>query len=31
MLMTKEGRPAGAIHECEQHGWAKDRGDPHAP
>ena len=21
---------AGAIHECEQHGWAKDRGDPHA-
>jgi hypothetical protein len=21
---------AGAIHECEQHGWAKDRTDPHA-
>ena len=21
---------AGAIHECEQHGWAKDRADPHA-
>jgi hypothetical protein len=21
---------AGAIHECEQHGWAKDRIDPHA-
>jgi hypothetical protein len=20
----------GAIHECEEHGWAKDRGDPHA-
>jgi hypothetical protein len=21
---------AGAIHECEQHGWMRDRGDPHA-
>ncbi|PJG50910.1 hypothetical protein CVM73_33595 [Bradyrhizobium forestalis] len=21
---------AGAIHECEVHGWAKDRADPHA-
>jgi hypothetical protein len=21
---------AGAIHECEEHGWAKDRFDPHA-
>ncbi|MGJ4954801.1 hypothetical protein ACQR1H_04110 [Bradyrhizobium sp. HKCCYLRH2015] len=21
---------AGAIHECEEHGWAKDRMDPHA-
>jgi hypothetical protein len=21
---------AGAIHECDQHGWAKDRADPHA-
>jgi hypothetical protein len=21
---------AGAIHECEQHGWAKDQADPHA-
>ena len=21
---------AGAIHECDQHGWAKDRTDPHA-
>jgi hypothetical protein len=21
---------ARAIHECEQHGWAKDRADPHA-
>ena len=20
----------GAIHECDQHGWAKDRSDPHA-
>ena len=20
----------GAIHECDQHGWAKDRTDPHA-
>jgi hypothetical protein len=20
----------GAMHECEQHGWAKDRTDPHA-
>lgn len=20
----------GAIHECDQHGWAKDRMDPHA-
>jgi hypothetical protein len=20
----------GAIHECEEHGWAKDRADPHA-
>ena len=19
----------GAIHECDQHGWAKDRADPH--
>jgi hypothetical protein len=19
-----------AIHECEEHGWAKDRADPHA-
>ena len=23
-------REAGAIHECEEHGWAKDRADPHA-
>jgi hypothetical protein len=21
---------AGAIYECEEHGWAKDRADPHA-
>ncbi|MCK1483359.1 hypothetical protein IVB25_11640 [Bradyrhizobium sp. 193] len=21
---------AGAIHECEEHNWAKDRADPHA-
>jgi hypothetical protein len=21
---------AGAIHECEYHGWARDRADPHA-
>lgn len=21
---------AGAIHECEEHGWAWDRADPHA-
>ena len=21
---------AGAIHECEEHGWAKDRADPRA-
>ena len=21
---------AHAIHECEYHGWARDRGDPHA-
>lgn len=21
---------AGAIHECEEHGWTKDRADPHA-
>jgi hypothetical protein len=21
---------SGAIHECDQHGWAKDRTDPHA-
>jgi hypothetical protein len=21
---------AGAIHECDQHGWAKDRADPHS-
>ena len=21
---------AGAIHKCQQHGWAKDRTDPHA-
>ena len=21
---------AGAIHECDEHGWAKDRADPHA-
>jgi len=21
---------AGAIHECEQHGWMQDRADPHA-
>lgn len=21
---------AGAIHECKEHGWAKDRADPHA-
>ena len=21
---------AGAIRECEEHGWMKDRGDPHA-
>ena len=21
---------AGAIHECEDHGWARDRADPHA-
>jgi hypothetical protein len=23
-------REAGAIHECDHHGWAKDRTDPHA-
>jgi hypothetical protein len=21
---------AGAIHKCDEHGWAKDRTDPHA-
>jgi hypothetical protein len=21
---------SGAIHECEYHGWARDRADPHA-
>jgi hypothetical protein len=21
---------AGAIHECREHGWARDRTDPHA-
>jgi hypothetical protein len=21
---------AGAIHKCDQHGWVKDRADPHA-
>jgi hypothetical protein len=21
---------AGATHECDRHGWAKDRADPHA-
>jgi hypothetical protein len=21
---------AGAIHDCEEHGWAQDRADPHA-
>jgi len=21
---------AGAIHECEEHGWARDHADPHA-
>jgi hypothetical protein len=21
---------AGAIHECEEHGWIQDRADPHA-
>jgi hypothetical protein len=21
---------AGAMHKCDQHGWAKDRTDPHA-
>jgi hypothetical protein len=21
---------AGAIHECQEHGWMQDRGDPHA-
>jgi len=21
---------SGAIHECEEHGWARDRADPHA-
>ncbi|AWL93058.1 hypothetical protein U7859_02070 [Bradyrhizobium ottawaense] len=21
---------AGAIHECQEHGWAKDRADPYA-
>ena len=21
---------AGAIHECEEHGWVRDRADPHA-
>jgi hypothetical protein len=23
-------RSAGAISECEEHGWMKDRADPHA-
>jgi hypothetical protein len=23
-------REAGAIHKCDDHGWAKDRTDPHA-
>lgn len=23
-------KEAGAIRECEDHGWAKDRADPHA-
>ena len=38
MLMTKERPPtaisvlqeAGAIRECEEHGWMLDRADPHA-
>jgi hypothetical protein len=21
---------AGAVHECEEHGWMRDRSDPHA-
>jgi hypothetical protein len=21
---------AGAVHECEEHGWMRERGDPHA-
>ncbi|MDA9445658.1 MULTISPECIES: hypothetical protein [unclassified Bradyrhizobium] len=21
---------AGAVHECEEHGWMRDRADPHA-
>ncbi|MFT4118131.1 hypothetical protein [Bradyrhizobium sp.] len=27
---TKVLQESGAIHECEEHGWAKDRADPHA-
>ena len=23
-------REAGTIYECQEHGWAKDRGDPYA-
>jgi hypothetical protein len=27
---TKLLLETGAIHECHEHGWAKDRTDPHA-
>lgn len=27
---TRRLLESGAIHECDAHGWAKDRTDPHA-
>jgi hypothetical protein len=30
MLMIKAKQEAGALCECEEHGWMQDRGDPHA-
>jgi hypothetical protein len=27
---TKLLLETGSIHECDEHGWAKDRTDPHA-
>ncbi|GAA0005905.1 hypothetical protein [Bradyrhizobium diazoefficiens] len=29
-LGARNMQEAGAIHECEEHGWARDHADPHA-